>query len=156
LIYTLLSLRKKKTKKGSGSKMKEFEIYETPDGLARFSFSHSDQNFTTGVLTLSPGARLPVHNRPGGFENLTQIYGKCEILLFDEQNDSEPVRTLELNVNDTLVMNRGRWHIHANPSDEISITLFKLVGDITEIMSKLRVSNKQVNQNLNFDSKVLK
>ena len=64
--------------------MKQFEIYETPDGLARFSFSHSDQNFTTGVLTLSPGARLPVHNRPGGFENLTQIYGKCEILLFDE------------------------------------------------------------------------
>ena len=122
--------------------MKQFEIYETPDGLARFSFSHSDQNFTTGVLTLSPGARLPVHNRPGGFEN--------------EQNDSEPVRTLELNVNDTLVMNRGRWHIHTNPSDEISITLFKLVGDITEIMSKLRASNKQVNQNLNFDSKVLK
>ena len=134
--------------------MKQFEIYETPNGLAKFSFSHSDQNFTTGVLTLSPGARLPVHNRPGGFENLTQIYGKCEILLFDEQNDSEPVRTLELNVNDTLVMNRGRWHIHANPSDEISITLFKLVGDITDIMNTLRKTSVEVEQNTTLDSEV--
>ena len=134
--------------------MKQFEVYETPDGLAKFSFSHSDQNFTTGVLTLSPGARLPVHNRPGGFENLTQIYGKSEILLFDEQNDSEPVRTLELNVNDTLVMNRGRWHIHANPSDEISITLFKLGGDITEIMANLRASSKEIPQNLILDTEL--
>jgi quercetin dioxygenase-like cupin family protein len=134
--------------------MKEFEIYETPDGLARFSFSHSDQNFTTGVLTLSPGASLPVHNRPGGFENLTQIYGKCEILLFDEQNDSEPVRTLELNVNDTLVINRGRWHIHSNPTDGISITLFKLVGDITDIMNTLRKTSVEVEQNTTLDSEV--
>jgi quercetin dioxygenase-like cupin family protein len=134
--------------------MKQFEIYETPDGLARFSFSHSDQNFTTGVLTLSPGARLPVHNRPGGFENLTQIYGKCEVLLFDNQNDSEPAKTVELNTNDTLVMNKGRWHIHANPTDETSITLFKLVGDITEIMANLRASSKEIPQNLILDTEL--
>jgi quercetin dioxygenase-like cupin family protein len=91
--------------------MKQFEIYETSDRSARFTFAHSDQNFTTGTLTLEPGARLPIHNRPGGFENLTQIYGECEMLLFENEDSKQPLKSVKLKVGDTLVMNKGRWHI---------------------------------------------
>lgn len=120
------------------------EIYETPDAQARFYFSHSDKYFSTGVLVLQPGAALPKHNRPLAIENLTQITGKCLMTLFDEHDKP---RGIELKPGEGVRMYKGQWHIHANPYNEASVTLFKAEGDITEIMGALRKINNKIETN---------
>lgn len=120
------------------------EIYESRDEKARFYFSHSDENFTTGVLVLHPGAALPKHNRPLAEENLTQITGKCLMTLFDEKDI--PTEYL-LTPGEGVKMEKGQWHIHANPYDDVSVTLFKAEGDITEIMKILRETNTKIETN---------
>lgn len=126
---------------GEGS----FEIYETPDGSARFYFSHSDEKFTTGILVLQPGAALPKHNRPHAVENDVQIGGKCLMTVFDK---NETTQEVELTAGEGVRMQAGQWHIHGNPYDEVSITLFKAEGDILEVMRLLRELNKKVESDL--------
>jgi quercetin dioxygenase-like cupin family protein len=121
-----------------------FKVWQSPDGKARFVFSHSSKDFTTGVLILQPGAQLPKHNRPLGFENLTQLSGKCEMTVFDVSDNEKIGKTVDLEVGDILKMQKGQWHIHANPHNDISITFFKLVGDITEIMKMIRNTNVEI------------
>jgi hypothetical protein len=43
-----------------------------------------------------------------------------------------------LKVGDKLRMEKGQYHVHSNPFDETSYTLFKAEGDITEIVQALR------------------
>ena len=116
--------------------MPAFEVWEDPATETRFCFSHSDENFTTGVMILQPKIELPKHNRPLAFENLLQISGRCEMRLLDEAGNLQATHTL--NPGDSLRMEKGQWHIHANPFDEESATLFKAEGDITAIVEKLR------------------
>lgn len=120
------------------------EIYELENGNAKFYFSHSDNEFTTGVLVLRPGVTLSKHNRPLAVENLTQISGKCLMTLFNENNESKEI---ELTIGEGLRMPKGQWHIHANPYEEVSVTLFKAEGDISEIMNNIRHSNKKRESN---------
>jgi hypothetical protein len=54
---------------------------------------------------------------------------------FNEQ-DEATVHYLE--VGSTLSMPRGQYHIHANPYDQASYTLFKADGDITAIVDNVR------------------
>ncbi len=122
-----------------------FEIYETPDGSARFYFSHSDEKFTTGILVLQPGAALPKHNRPHAIENDVQIGGKCLMTIFGENENNQEV---ELSAAEGVGIPKGQWHIHGNPYNEVSVTLFKLEGDILEVMRILREMNKKVESNL--------
>lgn len=121
-----------------------FEIWQTPDGGATFYFSYSDKNLTTGVLLLQPGSSLPKHNRPGGCENLVQLSGQCEMTVFSVEDEGRIEKSVELSVDEQLRMSKGQWHIHANSSGEPSLTFFKLVGDITEIMGVLRKTNLQI------------
>jgi hypothetical protein len=44
-------------------------------------------------------------------------------------------------------MPKGQWHIHGNPYDEISVTIFKIEGDILNIMEILRKTNKKITTN---------
>jgi quercetin dioxygenase-like cupin family protein len=120
-----------------------FETWRTDDG-ATFVFSYSDDKLTTGALILQPGAKLPKHNRPVGYENLTQLSGRSEMTVYDMTDEEKIEKVVELQNGEVLRMQRGQWHIHANPYDEISITFFKLVGDITEIMKILRENNIKV------------
>ncbi len=113
-----------------------FEIWDDPTGKVRFCFSHSDKDFTTGVMIIQPGAELPKHNRPLAYENLLQLSGKCKMSLLTE--DGEPEREVVLGPSDTLRMNKSQWHVHANPFSEPSLTFFKAEGDITEIVKTLR------------------
>jgi quercetin dioxygenase-like cupin family protein len=119
-----------------------FEVWEDPETQARFCFSHSDKNVTTGVMILRPGTELPKHNRPLAFENLLQISGKCQMSLFGEAGELQA--THELAPGDYLHMAKGQWHMHANPFDEESATLFKAEGDITKVVEKLRETFKSV------------
>lgn len=119
-----------------------FETWKDPATGVEFSFSHSDKNFTTGVMYLPPHSELPKHNRPKAFENLKQIAGKCKMTVFD----LDGVGSFEkvLSPGDELRMEKGQYHIHANPFDEKSYTLFKAEGDITEIMEVLRTNFKRI------------
>lgn len=115
--------------------MMPFEVWKDPATGTEFCFSHSDENLTTGVMYLPPGAELPKHNRPKAFENLIQISGKCKMVVFNEDGTSfEKVLT----PGDSLRMEKGQYHIHSNPFEEKSHTLFKAEGDITEVMKVLR------------------
>lgn len=117
---------------------------ESPDGKARFYFSHSDEKFTTGILVLQPRAALPKHNRPHAIENDVQIGGRCLMTIFNENDTTQEV---EIAAGEGVRMQAGQWHIHGNPYDEVSITLFKLEGDISDIMKMLREMNKKVESN---------
>ncbi|MCL2451367.1 cupin domain-containing protein [Candidatus Saccharibacteria bacterium] len=118
-------------------KSNSFEVYRDPKLGAIFYFSQCDENLTTGVLFLPPHTELTKHNRPLAFENLIQISGKCVMKVFD---DNDRVTEYPLSVGDTLRMDRGQWHIHANPHDEASLTIFKIEGDITAIVQAIRES----------------
>ena len=66
---------------------------------------------------------------------LVQVSGKYHINVFDDgDNATEHI----LEAGDTLRMGNGQYHIHSNPFNETSYTLFKAEGDITEIMKVLR------------------
>jgi len=119
-----------------------FEVWEDPTGKVRFCFSHSDANFTTGVMIMQPGAELPVHNRPLAYENLLQLSGRCKMNLLTPQGGIQ--REVILEIGSTLKMDKAQWHIHANPFNETSLTLFKAVGDITEVVKVLRRTFTQI------------
>lgn len=118
-----------------------FEVWRDPVTKAEFCFSHSDENLTTGVMYLPADVELPKHNRPKAFENLIQISGKCKMIVFSKDGTSfEKI----LSPGDSLRMEKGQYHIHSNPFDEKSYTLFKAEGDITEVMKVLRESFQRV------------
>lgn len=121
--------------------MSAFEIWQDPSTGVRFYFSHSDEIFTTGVMVIPPGAELPKHNRPKAFENLVQVSGKCLMKVFDDQDN---VTEHVLEVGDTLRMDKGQFHIHSNPYNQLSATLFKAEGDITDIVATLRKNFNRV------------
>ena len=123
-------------------KSKSFEIYQDPITKVIFYFSHSDQNFTTGVMEIPPHAELPKHNRPKAFENLIQISGKCLMKVFVANDE---IIEHELSAGDTLRMEKGQFHIHSNPFDEVSLTIFKAEGDITEVMKFIRENYAAIN-----------
>ena len=120
------------------------EAYEDPSGKARFYFTHTSDQFTTGVLELDPGGELPRHNRPNGVENLVQLSGSCVMKLFSNDSTPDPEREVALKKNDFLEIPKGKFHIHTNPFEEQSLTFFKLVGDITEIMQTLTKASKRI------------
>lgn len=122
--------------------MTPFEVWRDPATGVEFCFSHSDKNLTTGVMYIPPGTQLPKHNRPKAFENLIQIAGKCRMTVFDLNGEDSLEKVLS--PGDTLRMEKGQHHIHANPFNEKSYTLFKAEGDITEIMKVLRENFKKI------------
>lgn len=120
--------------------MTPFEIWQDPATKVTFYFSHSDENLTTGVMEIPARAALPKHNRPKAFENLVQVAGKCRMEVFTSEDEStEHI----LEVGDTLRMEKGQFHIHSNPFEETSYTLFKAEGDITEVMKVVRENFKK-------------
>jgi hypothetical protein len=70
------------------------------------------------------------------YENLLQISGRCQVTLLDEAGNVQD--TYDLTPGTSIRMEKGQWHIHANPFTEPSITQFKAEGDITEIVDTMR------------------
>ncbi len=118
-----------------------FELWRDKTTGVVFYFSHSDENLTTGVMEIPANTELPKHSRPLAYENLVQISGKCVMEVF---NDDDTSQELTLAVGDTLRMKKGQSHIHKNPFDQISSTLFKAEGDISEVMKVLRTNFEQL------------
>lgn len=123
---------------------KFIESYIDKDGIVKFFFSHSNSEFTTGVMVIAPNKELPKHNRPLAIENLIQISGQCVIKLF-----SDDVKFIEhiLTPQDYFQISQGAFHIHANPFNQESITFFRAQGDITEVMKNLRNTFNKIELN---------
>lgn len=113
-----------------------FEKYNLEQGNIMIAFS--DENLSVGTLEINAGKELAKHNRPV-LESLFQLDGKCVIKLFEEDGGAKDVI---LNKGESLDISTQKFHIHANPFDDVSITPWKANGDITEIINKIRESNK--------------
>ena len=107
------------------------EQYNIPQGKILIAFS--DKQVSVGTLNLNPKQELPRHNRPV-LESLFQIKGKC-VMKFDDEE-------LTLKEGESVDIQPNRFHIHSNPFDEVSVTLWKASGDIIEIISKIRENSK--------------
>ncbi len=121
------------------------EIYQSEDGSVKFYIALVNKECSAGLLVLSPGSALPKHNRPLAVENLTQISGTCLMTLFDENDQTTEIT---LHVGEGVKMPKGQWHIHANPFQDTSITLWKAEGDIVDIINQIKQSYKKVTTNL--------
>ncbi|MDD3647270.1 MAG: cupin domain-containing protein [Candidatus Dojkabacteria bacterium] len=100
-----------------------------------FYLGPSTKEQSVGYLELNPYSSLPIHNRPTGIEKLTQVEGKCSIAIWDIERG----RVVMLEEGMMLVLKpKGVWHIHANPSEEKSLTYWDFDGDIRSIISKIR------------------
>jgi len=113
-----------------------FEIWEDPSGHVRFYFSYVSKSFSTGAIVMASDSELPRHHRPAAFENLVQLAGVSQLSLTDESGEVQ--HTYELRPGTAIRMQKGQWHIHANPYDEESVTQFFADGDITDIIETVR------------------
>lgn len=115
-----------------------YEIYKLPQGKIVFSCTTKDLN--TGVLYLDPHQELAKHKRPVP-EQLAQIVGICVVKIFDGEN---LMREVALNENNTLTIPANQFHAHTNPTDALSVTMWKFEGDISEEIQKIREGNDKI------------
>jgi len=113
-----------------------FENYRLEQG--KIVIAYSDEKISLGYLDIDPGKALSKHNRPC-IESLYQIKGTCTMFLFDE-NDSP--KEFVLNEGDQLEIPLGQFHIHSNKGSENSITMWKALGDIRQILDNIRKESK--------------
>ena len=109
------------------------EGYKSPDKKVIFYIAHSDKKFSTGTLLINPKAELTKHNRPV-LERLLQIFGNCLIKLFDEGD----IKEIVLREGKSLEIPPYQYHIHSNPTNDKSITIWRAEGDITHIIGEIR------------------
>jgi quercetin dioxygenase-like cupin family protein len=114
------------------------EIYQLPQG--RITISFCDKNLSIGLLDLDPNQALSKHNRPVD-EELVQIYGASTIKLFDED---KLIKEVVLNEGEKLLVPANQFHIHANATNERSVTLWKFKDDIVEVIENIRGKFKKV------------
>ena len=113
-----------------------FENYKLPQGSIMVAFS--DENLSVGTLELNPKQELTKHNRPC-LESLFQLEGTCTMKLFEDNGE---IKEVMLNKGDSLDIPKEKFHIHSNPTDKKSITLWKASGDIRTIIENIRKSSK--------------
>ena len=115
-----------------------FEIHKLPQG--KIVFSCVTKELSIGALSLNPNQELPKHNRPV-IEQLVQVVGTCVMKLFNEEN---LVQEVTLRENDTLIIPANQFHIHTNPTDGVSVTMWKFEGDITQVIREIRNNNQKL------------
>jgi|SRR3989344_6781910 len=111
------------------------EIFEVKEG--RIIVAFCNENLSVGILVLHPNQQLPRHNRPVK-EELVQIHGKSVIKLFD--ND-KLIKEISIEEGKNLEISAMQYHVHSNPTDDKSITLWKFKGNIirrSRILAGLR------------------
>jgi len=114
------------------------EIYEIPQGKMVIAFSNED--LSIGLLKLDPKQELDKHNRPVK-EELVQISGVCTIKFFDNDKLKKEVTLKE---SEKLEILSNQFHIHSNPTNETSITLWKFEGNIVEVIEDIRDKFKRI------------
>ena len=107
------------------------ETFKMPQG--EITVLHSDENSSIGLLYLKPGKSLDKHNRNVD-EELFQIQGQSVYALFD----GDKTKKIVLNKGESLVLPSGQFHIHGNESGKESITFWRFVGDVTDVIQGIR------------------
>jgi quercetin dioxygenase-like cupin family protein len=115
-----------------------YEVYELPQG--KIVLTSITKNLSTGVLYLNPHQELLKHNRPVT-EQLLQVLGTCIIKLFDGELF---IQEITLHENETLTIPANQFHVHKNPTNEASLTIWKFEGDILKVIQKIREANKKI------------
>lgn len=119
-----------------GATMASFEKYNLPQGQIMIAFS--DKKLSVGTLQLNPNTELSKHNRPVP-ESLFQLKGTCVMKLFEDDGSTKDI---VLNEGESLDISPKKFHIHSNPTKDISITLWKASGDITKIIGDIRKNSE--------------
>jgi len=102
---------------------------------AFYYLGSSTKEESVGYLELEPYSSLTLHNRLGGFENLTQVKGSCVMVVFDKPEGTNH----KLDEGDELrIEPEGVWHIHTNPFDKPSLTYWHFEGDIRKVIDAIR------------------
>lgn len=114
------------------------EIYQLPQGKITISFC--DKNLSLGLLDLDPNQELAKHNRAVD-EELVQVHGSCVMKLFD---GDELVKEVTIHEGEKLLIPANQFHIHSNPTNNNSITLWKFQGDIVEVINNIRNNFKKI------------
>jgi len=114
------------------------EIYELPQGKIIIGFC--DENLSIGLLELNPNQALTKHNRPVT-EELVQVYGTCTMKLF---NNNKLVKEVTLNEGEELEIPANQFHVHSNPTNKKSITLWKFEGNIVDVIENIRNTFKKI------------
>ncbi|MBN2100654.1 cupin domain-containing protein [Candidatus Dojkabacteria bacterium] len=107
------------------------ETFKIPQG--EITVLHSDQESSIGLLYLAPGESLDKHNRTVE-EELFQIQGQSVYTVFDGDNTKKII----LNKGESLILPSGQFHVHGNESREESITFWRFVGDVTDVIQAIR------------------
>jgi len=115
-----------------------YEVYELPQG--KIVLTSITKNLSTGVLYLNPYKELLKHNR-SVTEQLLQVLGTCVIKLFDGELFTQEIT---LHENETLTIPANQFHVHKNPTNEASLTIWKFEGDILKVIQKIREANKKI------------
>jgi quercetin dioxygenase-like cupin family protein len=124
------------------SNVSAFEILESPDEGARFCIAHSDVNTSVGMIILKSDGELPKHHWPQAAQ-LLQVSGQCGLTLVD--TDEAILEQHELAPGNSFQLNAGAWNILTNSSDEEAVILFKISGDATEMIEKIRKTYAAIN-----------
>jgi mannose-6-phosphate isomerase-like protein (cupin superfamily) len=115
-----------------------YELYKLPQG--KIVFAQSSKELNIGALYLNPQQALAKHNR-SVTEQLIQVVGSCVMKLFDGDT---LVKEVTLHENDTLTIPANQFHMHTNPTDQLSVTIWKFEGDISEVLQGIRDNNKKL------------
>ncbi len=104
-------------------------------GKATFYFGPSTKEKSVGYLKLQPQSSLTLHNREGGIERLTQVKGKCVMIVFDKPQGTNHL--LEEG-NELTIKPKGVRHIHTNPFDKTCLTYWHFDGDIRKVIQAIK------------------
>jgi len=113
------------------------EVYKHDAG--KIIIGHSDKELSIGLLILNPRSSYPKHTRPVD-EQLTQVYGKCSIKLYEGDRVTERILT----EGEELKIAANQDHKHTNNSGYVSVTMWKFEGDITQVIDNIRKSLKRL------------
>jgi len=102
---------------------------------AFYYLGSSTKEESVGYLELEPHTSLTLHNRLGGFENLTQVKGSCVMVIFDKPEGTNHKLDED---NELRIEPGGVWHIHTNPFDRPSLTYWRFEGDIRKVIDAIR------------------
>jgi hypothetical protein len=100
-----------------------------------FYLGPSTKEYSEGYLELAPHTSLPIHNRTGSIETLTQYKGKSVMIVFDKEVGTNHLLTPKDHLE---ILPEGVWHIHSNPFESISITHWHFSGDIRSVIENIR------------------
>lgn len=114
------------------------EIYKIKEG--KITIAHAEKKLSIGLLELNPHQALDKHNRPVD-ENLLQIQGESVLTIFEDKGLEKKHL---LKTGDSILIPANQYHIHANQTEQNSLTLWKFEGDIIAILENIKKTAQKI------------